>query len=131
MTYENNTGIVSKDANASVLITNMPELTIIKTADKDVIKNGENVTFTINITNPSLTCEAIYNLTDTLPAELTTSDTTSWTNVSIAPNTTQTYTITSAANTTDCLNVTNIANLTYENNTGIVNKDANVSVLIT
>ncbi|PIN66860.1 MAG: hypothetical protein COV98_06000, partial [Candidatus Altarchaeum sp. CG12_big_fil_rev_8_21_14_0_65_33_22] len=89
-----------------------------------------NVTFTVNVTNPSLTCSAIYNLTDTLPAELTTTDTTEWINVNIAPNTTQTYTITAAANTTDCMNISNIANLTYENNTGTVNKDANASVNI-
>ncbi|PKP58223.1 MAG: hypothetical protein CVT88_07690, partial [Candidatus Altiarchaeales archaeon HGW-Altiarchaeales-1] len=129
LTYENNTGIVSKDANASVLITNMPELTIIKTADKDVIKNGENVTFTVNVTNPSLTCSAVYNLTDTLPTELTTSDVTLWTNANIAPNTTQTYTITATANTR-CKNLTNIANLTYENNTGIVEKNATANVNI-
>ncbi|MFN3528029.1 MAG: SdrD B-like domain-containing protein, partial [Candidatus Altarchaeaceae archaeon] len=99
-------------------------LIVNKISNTSVVKTGENVLFTINVTNPSL-CNVTYNLTDVLPLELLTNDTISFTNEIINPGETKIYLINATANSEETINITNVAKLTYitlsyNNDTGAV-----------
>jgi len=110
-----------------------PVLKVTKTVDKSNANVGDSITFTVTVTNTGNDTANNVNLTDSLPAELSTTGSTIFSLGNMAPGTSATRTVTAtvvSAPTTSS-SVTNIANAVgRDSNQNIVAGSGTVSVTI-
>jgi len=103
------------------------ELSVTKEAEPGVVQPGERLTYTIRVTNTGqLTLTAA--ITDYLPTEVTTSDTTSWSSVSIDPGNTWSGVIVVTVNYNVSGEIVNVVRVTSdEGATGVYTETAVVT----